>query len=43
MYVREQGKQVQAALDLISSISMSAAALPDNAGTLTRFVWTLPE
>lgn len=41
--LRQQGKQVQQVLDLIDSISISTAALADNAGSLTRFVWTLPE
>jgi hypothetical protein len=41
--IREQGKQVRAFLDLFSSASISSAALPDNAGSLSRIVWTLPE
>ena len=41
--MRQQGKQIQAVLDLISSGSVSAALLPDKGGSLARFVWTLPE
>ena len=41
--VRQQGKQIQAVLDLISSGSVSATLLPDNGGSLARLVWTLPE
>jgi len=41
--LRQQGKQIQAVLDLISSASVSASLLPDNAGSLARLVWTLPE
>jgi hypothetical protein len=41
--LRQQGKQVQAVLDLISSGSVSAAVLPDNGGSVARLVWTLPE
>lgn len=41
--LRQSGKQVQLVLDLFNSISMSASALPDATGTLTRLVLTLSE
>ncbi|MFN8449696.1 MAG: DUF3352 domain-containing protein [Anaerolineae bacterium] len=41
--LRQNGKQVQQVLDLLSSASISTAALPDTAGSLTRIVWALPE
>jgi hypothetical protein len=40
--VRQQGKQIQAVLDLISSGSISTSVLPDKGGELARLVWTLP-
>ncbi len=40
--VRQQGKQVQMALDLIDSITISDSVLPDGSGALARVVWTLP-
>jgi hypothetical protein len=41
--VRQQGKQIQSVLDLISSASISASVMPDKSGSLARLVWTLPE
>ena len=41
--VRQQGKQLQSLLDLISSGSVSTSMLPDKSGALARLVWTLPE
>ncbi len=43
MGVRQSGKQVQAVLDLLSSATISMAVLPDNNGSVARFVWTMPE
>ncbi|MCC6803283.1 MAG: DUF3352 domain-containing protein [Anaerolineae bacterium] len=41
--MRTNGKQVQQVLDLFNSLSISASVLPDGAGQVSRFVWTLPE
>lgn len=40
--VRQSGKQVQAVLNLISSITISSAAQPENSGSVLRLVWTMP-
>jgi hypothetical protein len=40
---QEDGAELQAVLDLINSVTFSTSMLPDNGGSLSRFVWTLPE
>ncbi|MEO8392773.1 MAG: DUF3352 domain-containing protein [Chloroflexota bacterium] len=41
--LRQEGKQIQAVLDVISSASVSASVLPNGGGSMARLVWTLPE
>lgn len=41
--IQRQGKEVKAALEIFDSITITSAALPDNPGSVTRFVWLLPE
>ncbi len=41
--IQEQGQEMKAALEAFDSLTISSSALPDNAGSLMRFVWLLPE
>lgn len=41
--IQQQGKEVKAALEIFDSVAITTAALPDNAGSVMRFVWLLPD
>ena len=40
---QRDGSNLKAVLGLIHSLTISTSTLPDNSGTLARFVWTLPQ